>query len=131
MSNVLNNAGVLASVAVGGLAVLSAIGWLISRGFRLAKRAGDFFDDYYGQPARDGVAAQPGVMLRLKSLDEHRVEVARALEGVTAETKAEFVTVNRRLSDMQTKVAAIHHETQPNGGDSMKDQLNRLDPGVR
>lgn len=55
--------------------------------------------DWFGEEGRPGRDRRPGVMERLQALEQ-----------------------------MPTQIADIHHEIKPNGGQSMKDQLNRLDP---
>jgi hypothetical protein len=131
MSSVFNDAGVLASLAVVGTAVASASVWLIHRAGKLAGRVGLFLDDFYGQPARDGVAPVPGVMARLLKLDADRAEVRVSLVEQTAIQAAAIALLDRRLTDVQKKVAQIHHETQPNGGNSIKDQVTRVDEALK
>lgn len=63
----------------------------------------DFKRDWKGEAGRPGVTPRPGVMERLQMME-------------------------RTTSDLRAKVADIHHEVKPNGGRSIKDQLNRLDP---
>lgn len=70
---------------------------------RFSRRYGQAIRDLFGEPARPGVQARPGVMERLADYDA-------------------------RLSGMQEQLALVHHEMKPNGGKSIKDQINRLDP---
>lgn len=53
---------------IAGLAVLVGALRIPVRAFR---RIGHLIDDLQGQPARPGVPAQPGVMVRLQQLEEH------------------------------------------------------------
>lgn len=43
--------------------------------WRILKRTAHFLDDFFGEPARDGLPATPGVMARLGSIEDtlHRV----------------------------------------------------------
>jgi len=59
-------------------AVAGCVTWAGRYGWRVLRRTGHFLDDWQGEPAHDGLAATPGVMARLKSLE---VTVA----GISAE----------------------------------------------
>lgn len=54
-----------------GLAVAALVSlWAALRGiFRLFARMHHFLDDWFGEEARDGIPARPGVMERLESLE--------------------------------------------------------------
>jgi hypothetical protein len=54
--------------------------WGARKAWRVMSRTMRFLDDYYGEPAREGVPARPGVMARLQALDQ-------AVAEVRAETK--------------------------------------------
>lgn len=138
MSNVSTDAtAIVAAVAVIGLVGPVTV-WLMRKGLRLGKRIGYFLDDFMGTPARPGVEAAPGVMARLQTLTESQAKLAEDREVVqetlvkqTAETKQLMVGFGQRLTSIEVKVSEIHHETQPNGGDSMKDQMNRVDQALK
>lgn len=60
---------------IGTAAVIAAIvgiGKGIAEISRFFKKINNFIDDFAGEPARDGVAARPGVMARLERI-EHEV----------------------------------------------------------
>lgn len=64
-----------AGIAAGAAAILAILGYgwrLLRTAWRLGGRAGDFFDDWVGEPSRPGVPARPGVMERLGRI-EHEV----------------------------------------------------------
>ena len=54
-----------------GLAVAALVSlWAALRGLcRLLARVQHFLDDWFGEEARDGIPARPGVMERLESLE--------------------------------------------------------------
>lgn len=87
------NAAWVAAVAA-AIGVLIAIGWKPVRwAWRTLVRLTEFLDDYFGHPARPGVEARPGVMVRLQSIEKIATEV--------------------------------RHETQLNGGNSLRDTVQR------
>lgn len=58
--------------AGGATAVLVAVAQLVGRPVRRLSRQNDEFRaDWYGQPARSGVAARPGVMERLGKIEQN------------------------------------------------------------
>lgn len=87
----------LASLAavIGGVIV-----WSARKAWRVLSRILRFLDDYFGEPARDGIPARPGVMARLGA-----VEAAAASAEATA--------------------AKVLAETRPNGGSSLRDVVQR------
>jgi hypothetical protein len=106
---------------------------------RFLRKVGQFFDDWGGEPARDGVPARLGVMARLQAIEQNQVqvgeesrrtrtEVQRALMQSEKRTAAVLADIDVRLGDAQEQLAVVHHEVRPNGGNSIKDQMNRLDP---
>ncbi|MEU1265561.1 hypothetical protein ABZ473_26515 [Streptomyces cellulosae] len=59
--------GAAVSVLVGGVTAL----WRAVRAARhLSRRTSQFLDDWYGEPARPGVPAWPGVMERMAGMEE-------------------------------------------------------------
>lgn len=57
-------------LAAGGVCVaLAAIGVVGRKLWRIFRRIDHFMDDWFGEPARPGVAARPGVMERLCSVE--------------------------------------------------------------
>lgn len=53
------------AVAVAGVAA-----WALRWAWRILKRTTHFLDDFFGEPARDGLPAAPGVMARLRSMEQ-------------------------------------------------------------
>lgn len=77
--------------------------------WKIMRNTRQMAEDWRGEPARPGVAARPGVMERLLSLDTGQSEL-----------RSEQVIIREQLE-------VVHHEVRPNGGASIKDQLTRLD----
>lgn len=90
------------------------VGWFFgSSGSRkLAKQAGYFFVDWAGQPARDGVAAIPGVMARLAGHDD----------ALAAGAKADH--------DAADALTEIRAELRTNGGSSVRDEIRAIKPAL-
>lgn len=62
---------------VAGVGGLGSLGWRLARAaWRFARRVDHFLTDWFGESARDGRDAQPGVMARLQVVEERlqRVE---------------------------------------------------------
>ena len=66
--------------------------------WRLLMRIVRLVDDYFGEPARDGVPARPGVMLRLKSVEDSVQQIVR--ETTPNGGKSLRDTVNRTALDV-------------------------------
>ncbi len=76
--------------------------WVVTRVRRWLKRIDFFLNDFFGEPPRDGYPGRHGVMSRLETIED-----------------------NQRRTE---KELAILRELKPNGGNSIKDQMNRMDP---
>jgi hypothetical protein len=91
-------AGAVAVVCAAAFAL-----WRVLRALvRIIARVDEVVDDWTGTPARPGVSARPGLMERVS-----------AIEGQTCQ-----------IPDLAERVRAIEHEMHPNGGDSLRDQLD-------
>lgn len=77
------------------------------------QRIGNFFDDWEGRPERPGKVREPGVMERLKVLED-----TQAAQGTT-------------LHDQNTVLETIRHEVEFNNGSSVKDATLRLEDGQK
>lgn len=84
----------IAALCALATAVTGAALWCARAAWRLIRRVINFLDDFLGEPARAGVAARPGVM--------------------------------DRLSTLETSVASIAVEVHPNGGKSLRDEVQRM-----
>lgn len=71
------------------------------------------FGDFAGEPARPGVAARPGVMERLASIDE------------------KIDAQGTRIDEQGEQLASIQHELHPNSGKSLRDSINRIETATQ
>lgn len=97
---------------VGAAAVASALVafWRIGRALlRGARKAGHFFDDWFGEAPRPGVPGRPGFPDRLG-------KVETAVKGLREE-----------IGEIREQVAEIVHELHPNAGSSLRDAVNRIE----
>lgn len=113
------DATILGLWIVGAAAVASALVafWRIGRALlRGARKAGHFFDDWFGEPDRPGAPGRPGIPARLS-----KVEVA------VSEVSEKNADLCHKFSEMEQKVDAIVYELHPNGGRSLRDTVNRIE----
>lgn len=148
MSQLIDDAAFLASVAVAGSVLLTGAAWGTRKAVKLSHRMGDFLDDFMGKPERPGVPAVPGVMVRLQTFAEvqaqlvsdralvrdqlvaDRTEVRTQLVTATSAVAVQMRDFDERLTAIQDQVQVIHHEMVPNEGQSIKDQINRVDAAL-
>jgi hypothetical protein len=96
------------AAAVGGLAA-----WGIRWTWRILSRTTTFLDDYFGEPARDGVAARPGVMSRLQAVEDSLAHVVaetrpnhgNSLRDVVARTAQDVADMRGRMELFETQRA--------------------------
>lgn len=86
-------------------AIFGLVGWVARFTWRLFRRTNHFLDDYFGEAARDGLPARPGIMARLKSVEDGVGHVA-------------------------SELAKVSKETMPNNGKSIHDVLARTEQSV-
>lgn len=98
MDPVLQAAVLIATVGAALAALAKGGAWLWRRGRQL----GHLLDDVLGEPARHDQPARPSLMARVAGIEDRLVVVERS-------------------------AAVIEHEVKPNGGQSLKDQVTRID----
>lgn len=80
---------------------------LIRKAWPVVGRVKDFFDDWYGEPARPGVEARPGIREALTRLSTDQRKLREGQEKLAAQ------------------VAAVDFNVKPNHGSSAHDQQAR------
>lgn len=70
----------IVAIIAGGLTALVAIGVALRSIVRVVRRLGHFVDDWFGEPARDGRKASPGVMSRLDAIETRLGSVEHELK---------------------------------------------------
>ncbi|MGA5202830.1 hypothetical protein [Streptomyces variegatus] len=98
--------------AVSVLGTVGTVAWRVGRGVaHFASRAGQFFDDWYGEEGRPGVAPRSGVMVRLASLEDGLDHVRHEVRPNSGESLRDAVDLaNERL-------ARLCPDPQPGCGD--------------
>jgi hypothetical protein len=97
-----------------------------------------FLQDFSGTPERPGVEAVPGVMARLRSIEssqadlkQDRAIVKADLERAASSTAAVLHGFELQIAEVHDTLAVVHHEVVPNGGNSIKDQITRVDEALK
>jgi len=97
-------------VGAGAIAAALVTLWRALRAlFRVARKIGHFFDDWFGEAPRPGVPGRPGFPERLG-------KVETAVKGLREE-----------ICEVKEQVAEIVHELHPNAGSSLRDAVNRIE----
>ena len=90
------------------VAVFGLLGWAARYGWRVLRRTIHFLDDWGGESAHDGLEGTPGVMARLKNVEEL---VAKILHETTPNGGGNLRDVVRRtaqdVADIKTEQAAV------------------------
>lgn len=100
------------------IAVFGLLAWAIRWAWRILKRTTHFLDDFFGEPARDGVPAKPGVMARLGSVEdtlgqvlaETRPDHGHSLRDVVHRTAGDVAEIKAAQESMRTRMELL--ETQ-------------------
>jgi hypothetical protein len=97
-----------AAIATVAAVALTVLGWAGRWVWRIMMRTSRFMDDYFGEPARPGVAERPGVMARLQRVEKIATDVraetrpngGHSLRDVVHRTAAD-------VQDVKADVAAL------------------------
>lgn len=117
-------AGGITAVVIVATALATAVGWALRCTWRILSRTTRFLDDYFGEAARDGLPARPGVMSRLQNVEEittevraeMRINAGNSLRDVVHQTAAEVADVKTALSSLTGRVELF--EVQREGRES-------------
>ncbi len=84
------------------VAVTGCAAWALRWGWRLVRRAAHFLDDYFGEPAHDGLPAKPGVMARLGGVEQLLAKVvAETTPNGGGSMRDEVARTARDVSDIK------------------------------
>ena len=94
------------------VAVAGCLLWAVRHLWRVIRRVTHFLDDYAGQPARDGMAARPGFMARLVSVEESIAHLAgemqpnhgTSLRDVVHQTAADVAAIKQDQASMRARI---------------------------
>jgi hypothetical protein len=100
------------------VAICGLMSWGLRHLWRITRRTSHFLDDYFGEPARDGLPARPGVMARLaqhesileKLFAETQPNGGSSLHDVLSRTeravdeiRSEQVKMRARMEQLETQ----------------------------
>lgn len=96
-------------------AVTGLLVWLGRTGWHAARRVGRFLDDYFGEPAHDGLAPKPGVMARLSAVETQLRDIGaevhpnsgHSLRDVVHQTADDVSAVKTGLRVLSERVEQI------------------------
>lgn len=109
------NNWLVAENIIGTAALITAVTVLVIaliRTSKFIKKIVHFFDDYFGEEERPGVAARPGFSERMTSIEK------------SLEVGAE------KFNTIEYKLDKIDYELRPNSGMSLRDAVNRIEKRV-
>ena len=108
-----------------GVAVAAAgfVGWGVRWLWRIFQRTSHFLDDYFGQPARDGLPARPGVMARLgrhenllhELIAETQPNGGSSLRDVVTSTAADVAAIKDEQARLREQIE--RRTAEPEGGE--------------
>lgn len=87
------------------LACLAGIGGALRWLWQVLRALSRLADDLTGEPARNGQEARPGLLDRLKAIEDKL----------------------QRLDDFERRLAALEAQLRPNGGSSLRDAVDRIE----
>lgn len=100
-------AWILAAGAIS--AALVAVWKLVVGVTRFVRRAGRFFDEWFGVEAYNGHDAKPSIPERMDKVETHMAAMCS------------------RIDEVDGKVRDIQHEVRPNHGHSLRDAVDRIE----
>jgi hypothetical protein len=105
-----NSAVWVAAVVGAAVTVITAIAWVVKWLINLAIKTNQFIKDWNGEPEDDtiGEPAHPGVLKRLKAMEERQLGIEHILTPNGGSSLADAVNRIDRRSDMQERLLRAH-----------------------
>lgn len=94
-----------AIVVIGG-ALAALTKWVLAPLFRGGKKISMFLDDFFGEPAREGVDARPGLMARVASIERSTESAKFHLGNGNPVPLRDVVEAQGKVIDDHTKTLA-------------------------
>jgi hypothetical protein len=77
------------------------------------KRVGNFLDDWDGEPAREGVPARPGVMMRLETLEYDVASISHEVHLNSGQSIKDIAQrTEQKVDDLHVRVDAIDQQRE-------------------
>ena len=110
-------------LAVAASALTAWVAWVkaVAPAFHWVSSVKDRMDDQYGEAARPGVPARPGMMQRLAETDLAVAEIKAAIPGLTAALQE----IQDRDAIRAEAIRDIQYHVQPNHGESAYDAMGK------
>lgn len=96
-------------------AVVSLLTWAARWFFRLMRKTMRFLDDFFGEPAHDGIPSQPGVMARLTQLEATVMNINREVNPNKGSSLRDSVSrTERSVGELKGEVANLGRRVDEN-----------------
>jgi hypothetical protein len=125
-------AGWVASITAVAVALAALAGWAARWAWRILSRTTQFLDDYFGEPAREGIEARPGVMARLRNVEslagdiraETRPDGGNSMRDIVHRVADELGALRSRMELFETQ-----REGRDNGDSvqSLQETVDRIE----
>lgn len=112
----------LADILIGASAIIIALTIIFKFFFKTPLKmwaeARQFFEDWNGEPARDGYEERPGMKHRVQSMETVQANIRDSIDTHIIEEKTRLDNIDTKVDDLAAKV---EKELTHNGGSSTKD----------
>ena len=130
-------AGGITAVVIVSTAIAGLTAWALRWAWRILSRTTRFLDDYFGEPAREGLPARPGVMARLQKVEDIAIEVrtemqtngGTTLRDVVHQTAVDMSEVKAALDSLTSRVELFEAQREDRASNGVQPPPQRRKPG--
>jgi hypothetical protein len=108
----------LAAITTAIVAGMTGAAWVAHRAWRLMRGTARFLDEWGGEVAHNGAEVRPGVMARLKALEDLLAKVAQetrpnggsSMRDVVARTAADVADIKHEQAAMRARMELLESQ---------------------